>query len=32
MDLRALISRGEGEELEFKKKTTHPTRISRTLA
>jgi predicted HTH transcriptional regulator len=32
MDLRALISRGEGEELEFKKKTTHPTRISRTLS
>lgn len=32
MNLRALISRGEGEELEFKKKTTHPTRISRTLA
>jgi predicted HTH transcriptional regulator len=32
MDLRALIRRGEGEELEFKKKTTHPTRISRTLA
>jgi predicted HTH transcriptional regulator len=31
MDLRALIRRGEGEELEFKKKTTHPTRISRTL-
>jgi predicted HTH transcriptional regulator len=32
MNLRALISRGEGEELEFKKKTTHPTRISRTLS
>ena len=31
MNLRALISRGEGEELEFKKKTTHPTRIARTL-
>jgi predicted HTH transcriptional regulator len=32
MNLRALISRGEGERLEFKKKTTHPTRIARTLA
>jgi len=32
MDLHALISRGEGERLEFKKKTTHPTRIARTLA
>ena len=32
MNLRDLIARGEGEELEFKKKTTHPTRISRTLA
>ena len=32
MNLRALISRGEGEQLEFKKKTTHPTRIARTLA
>jgi predicted HTH transcriptional regulator len=32
MNLRALISQGEGERLEFKKKTTHPTRISRTLA
>lgn len=32
MDLRALISQGEGERLEFKKKTTHPTRIARTLA
>jgi predicted HTH transcriptional regulator len=31
MNLRALISQGEGERLEFKKKTTHPTRISRTL-
>ncbi|HEX8428026.1 ATP-binding protein [Hymenobacter sp.] len=30
-DLHALIRRGEGEQLEFKKKTTHPTRISRTL-
>ena len=32
MNLRALISLGEGEELEFKKKTTHPTRIARTLS
>ncbi|MGI4875365.1 MAG: AlbA family DNA-binding domain-containing protein [Janthinobacterium lividum] len=32
MDLRALISQGEGEWLEFKKKTTHPTRIARTLS
>ncbi|MEJ7666538.1 MAG: ATP-binding protein [Hymenobacter sp.] len=32
MDLRALIRQGEGERLEFKKKTTHPTRIARTLA
>ncbi|TDN37984.1 ATP-binding protein [Hymenobacter sp. UV11] len=32
MDLRALISQGEGERLEFKKRTTHPTRISRTLS
>jgi len=32
MNLHALISQGEGERLEFKKKTTHPTRISRTLA
>lgn len=32
MNLRDLIARGEGEELEFKKKTTHPTRIARTLA
>ncbi|WP_400190638.1 helix-turn-helix domain-containing protein [Hymenobacter sp. B81] len=30
--LRALIARGESEELEFKTRTTHPTRISRTLA
>ncbi|UOQ64502.1 AlbA family DNA-binding domain-containing protein [Hymenobacter volaticus] len=30
-DLHDLIRRGEGERLEFKKKTTHPTRISRTL-
>ena len=32
MNLRALIRRGEGEQLEFKKKTTHPMRIARTLA
>lgn len=31
MDLQKLIARGEGEELEFKQKTTHPSRISRTL-
>jgi|SRR6476661_4961841 len=31
-ELLELIQRGEGEELEFKKKTTHPHRISRTLA
>lgn len=31
MDLYELIARGEGEELEFKQKTTHPHRISRTL-
>lgn len=31
MDLHELIARGEGEELEFKQKTTHPHRISRTL-
>jgi predicted HTH transcriptional regulator len=31
MDLDELIARGEGEELEFKQKTTHPHRISRTL-
>lgn len=31
MDLHELIARGEGEELEFKQKTTHPSRISRTL-
>ena len=30
-DLHHLIRQGEGERLEFKKKTTHPTRISRTL-
>ena len=29
--LRELIAQGEGETLEFKKKTTHPHRISRTL-
>ncbi|AMR26556.1 transcriptional regulator [Hymenobacter psoromatis] len=32
MNLRALISQGEGERLEFKTKTTHPTRIARTLS
>jgi predicted HTH transcriptional regulator len=31
MDLHGLIAQGEGEELEFKQKTTHPSRISRTL-
>ena len=31
MDLFELIARGKGEELEFKQKTTHPSRISRTL-
>ncbi|SNR57547.1 AlbA family DNA-binding domain-containing protein [Hymenobacter mucosus] len=31
-DLQELIRQGEGERLEFKKKTTHPTRIARTLA
>ncbi|MBX0289371.1 ATP-binding protein [Hymenobacter sp. HSC-4F20] len=31
-DLRELIRQGEGERLEFKKRTTHPTRIARTLA
>ena len=31
MDLPELIARGEGETLEFKQKTTHPHRISRTL-
>jgi len=30
-DLEQLIRQGEGEQLEFKKKTTHPSRISRTL-
>lgn len=29
--LRELIAQGEGEMLEFKKRTTHPSRISRTL-
>ncbi len=32
MNLHELIAQGEGEELEFKQKTTHPSRISRTLA
>ena len=31
-DLQELIRQGEGERLEFKKRTTHPTRIARTLA
>ncbi|SHJ25439.1 Putative DNA-binding domain-containing protein [Hymenobacter daecheongensis DSM 21074] len=31
-ELQNLIKQGEGEQVEFKKKTTHPTRISRTLA
>lgn len=31
MDLHDLIAQGEGEALEFKQKTTHPHRISRTL-
>ena len=31
MDLHELIAQGESEELEFKQKTTHPHRISRTL-
>ncbi|MDQ2769726.1 MAG: ATP-binding protein [Bacteroidota bacterium] len=31
MDLHELIARGEGEVLEFKQRTTHPHRISRTL-
>lgn len=31
-DLHDLIRQGEGDRVEFKKKTTHPTRISRTLA
>ncbi|ALD20780.1 helix-turn-helix domain-containing protein [Hymenobacter sp. DG25A] len=30
-ELLELIARGEGERLEFKKKTTHPTRIARTI-
>ncbi|GAB2939816.1 hypothetical protein GCM10027048_00020 [Hymenobacter coalescens] len=30
--MRELIAQGEGESLEFKKRTTHPSRISRTLA
>ncbi|UYZ63877.1 AlbA family DNA-binding domain-containing protein [Hymenobacter weizhouensis] len=32
MELQELIRQGEGERLEFKKKTTHPTRIARTLS
>ena len=32
MNLHALIRQGEGEQLEFKQKTTHPMRIARTLA
>ena len=32
MDLIEMIARGEGETLEFKQKTTHVHRISRTLA
>ncbi len=31
MNLRELIAQGEGETLEFKQRTTHPHRISRTL-
>ncbi|MCR5889849.1 putative DNA binding domain-containing protein [Hymenobacter sp. J193] len=31
-ELQELIRQGEGERLEFKKRTTHPTRIARTLA
>ncbi|TYZ14565.1 ATP-binding protein [Hymenobacter lutimineralis] len=31
-ELQELIRQGEGEQLEFKKRTTHPTRIARTLA
>lgn len=31
-NLQELIRQGEGERVEFKKKTTHPTRIARTLA
>jgi predicted HTH transcriptional regulator len=31
-DLQELIRQGEGERLEFKKRTTHPNRISRTLS
>ncbi|SNC61810.1 Putative DNA-binding domain-containing protein [Hymenobacter gelipurpurascens] len=31
-DLQELIRQGEGEQLEFKKRTTHPHRISRTLS
>ncbi len=32
MNLAEMIARGEGETLEFKQKTTHPYRISRTLS
>lgn len=32
MDLLELIRQGEGERLEFKQRTTRPTRIARTLA
>ncbi|MGI4886527.1 MAG: AlbA family DNA-binding domain-containing protein [Janthinobacterium lividum] len=32
MELAKMIARGEGETLEFKQKTTHVHRISRTLA
>ena len=32
MDLADMIARGEGETLEFKQKTTHVHRISRTLS
>lgn len=31
VELQELIRQGEGERLEFKKRVTHPTRISRTL-
>lgn len=30
-DLQLLISRGEGDNLEFKKKITHPDKIARTI-
>ncbi|MBT9394659.1 ATP-binding protein [Hymenobacter sp. NST-14] len=32
MDLLELIRQGEGERLEFKQRTTHPTRMARTLS